>query len=240
MKRVAIVGAVLLAIAAAVIVFEPTGTVLGMARGEKFYRDRPVSWWRKELLDPAPGAQTNAAKALSDGGAAAVPVLVELLGTPDEGRGADVRLMAAQALGHVGPDAGDAVPALRAALTDRSPDVRIAAAEALGKVGPAAAEAVPAMAALLKEEQPARVVRALKALRKLRGSNYQAVPAFVEATRHPDAETRENAAEALGEAGAAAKDAIPVLQGLLDDDNARVREEAAHALKAIRSADKAP
>src|SRR5205085_5149301 len=140
----------------------------------KFCGGRPTSFWRKELLDPAPGAQTNAVMTLAEGGSEAVPVLIDLLHDHDTDGGAQVRLMAALALGHVGPPAEPAVPALTEALADPSADVRIAAAEALAQLGSAAAGAVPGMAALLKEDQPARVVRALKALRRLRGANHQA------------------------------------------------------------------
>jgi HEAT repeat protein len=237
-KRLAAGCALLLLAATAVAFFEPTGTVLGKLRGEKFYGGRPTSVWRKELLDRAPGAQTNAVMALADGKAGAVPVLIDLLHTGDAAGGKEVRLMAALALGHAGPEAEPAVPALTELLSDPSPDVRVAAAEALGKVGPAATGAVPGMAALLKEDQPARVVRVLKALRRLRGANYEAIPAFVEATRHPDAETRENASEALGEAGAAARDALPALRPLLKDDNEKVREEAEAAIKKIEAQSK--
>jgi HEAT repeat protein len=240
MKRLAAGALIVLAIAAAVALLEPSGTVLGQLRGEKFYDGRPTSFWRKELLDPAPGVQTNTIKALADGGPAAVAVLIDLLRTDGASGGAEVRLSAALALGHIGSGAEPAVPALTEALSDRSADVRLAAAEALAQVGPAAGGAVPAMTALLKEEQPARVVRALKALRRLRGVNHEAIPAFLEATRHADAEVRENAAEALGEAGEAAAGALPRLRELLRDDNENVREEAEAAIKKIAPAEKAP
>jgi HEAT repeat protein len=238
MKRLAAGAALLLLVASVAAFFEPTGTVRGKLRGEKFYGGRPTSTWRRELCDPAPGAQTNAVMALADGKAEAVPVLIDLLHTGDADGGTQVRLMAALALGHVGPEAEPAVPALTELLSDPSADVRVAAAEALGKVGPAARPAVPAMAALLKEDQPARVVRVLKALRRLPGANHEAIPAFVEATRHADAETRENAAEALGEAGDAARDAVPALRPLLEDQNEKVREQAAVALKNIEKQQK--
>ncbi len=223
MKRL-VAGAILLLVVVLAVSFEPTGVVLGALRGEKFYHNRPTSYWRKELLDPAPGAQTNTVLALSDGGAEAVPVLIDLLRAGDGPGATETRLLAALALGHVGAAAEPAVPALTEALADPSPDVRLAAAEALARVGPAAKGAVPGMAALLKEEQPARVVRALKALRRLPGVNHEAIPAFLEATRHADAEVRENAAEALGECGPAAREALPALRTLRNDPNEKVRK----------------
>jgi HEAT repeat protein len=239
MKRLVGGAAVVIAIAVAACL-EPTGAVLGSLRGENFYHGRPTSYWRKQLLDPAPGVQTNTVLALSSGGAEAVPVLIDLL-HGDRGTGeTEVRLEAALALGHMGPEAEPAVPALTEALGDPSADLRLAAAEALARVGPAASAAVPAMTQLLKEGQPARVVRTIKALRRLRGNNYDAIPALIEATHHPDAEVRENAAEALGEAGPAAASALPALRALLDDKNKKVHEEAEDAIEKIEPKPESP
>jgi HEAT repeat protein len=230
MKYVLIGSGLLLAVALGV-ALDPTRAVLGTLRGEPFYGGRPASYWRKELLDDAPGARTNAVKALADGGQGAVPVLVELLreSGPDKAS-AEVRWTAALALGHVGPGATAAVPALIEALDDPEPLVRLSAADALGKVGPAAGDAVPKLAEMLKTDEPVRVI---KAIRKMRGVNLPAIPALVEALEHPDAEVRENAAEALGEIGPAARDAAPALEALREDPSEKVRQEGARALERI-------
>jgi HEAT repeat protein/lysophospholipase L1-like esterase len=85
--------------------------------------------------------------------AAAVPTLVEGLGSPNEDR----RWRAARTLGRIGPPAGAAVPALTAALQDPSGTVRMHSARALGRIGPAAR---PAASALQKAtgdgEEPVR------------------------------------------------------------------------------------
>jgi HEAT repeat protein len=47
----------------------------------------------------------------------------------------EVLRLAAQALGWIGPEAKEAVPALIAALTDQEAEVRRSAAYALGEVG---------------------------------------------------------------------------------------------------------
>ena len=55
------------------------------------------------------------------------------------------------ALGKIGPEAKDAVPALTELLNDKNENVRSAAAIALGGIGPAAKSAVPALTKLLKD-----------------------------------------------------------------------------------------
>jgi HEAT repeat protein len=58
----------------------------------------------------------------------AVPVLIEILGENPDGQ---VRLMAAEKLGDIGPAAKEAVPALEKARQDKDEKVRKAAGEAL-------------------------------------------------------------------------------------------------------------
>src|SRR5688572_22702384 len=106
-----------LAGAAAVVFLEPSGVVLGWVRGESFFQDRPTRYWRKALQDKDPGGRTNTLHMLSRHGAEPVPVLLELLRDPK----ADVRWTAATALGSIGADAKDAVPALAEALSDDDP-----------------------------------------------------------------------------------------------------------------------
>jgi HEAT repeat protein len=73
----------------------------------------------------------------------AVPALVAALRTFPGGSPAldgperyypDVRSVAAEALGAIGPAAKDAVPALKEAAADKSPDVREAAAQAIRRI----------------------------------------------------------------------------------------------------------
>jgi HEAT repeat protein len=59
--------------------------------------------------------------------------LIEALSDKD----ALVRMRAARALGRMGPDAKEAIPALLEAVNHPEPPVRQAAAEALREIGPA-------------------------------------------------------------------------------------------------------
>src|SRR5262249_45408945 len=63
-----------------------------------------------------------------------------------------VRIQAAWALGHIGPDSKDAVPALTAALKDANAEVCFKALEALGHIGPPSRSAVPALIAVIREK----------------------------------------------------------------------------------------
>lgn len=228
MKRL-LTGLLLLVILAALaVVFDPSGILLGRLRGEVFYDGRPMSSWRRGLLDTAPGAQTNTRLRLVEGKEEAVPLLVGLL-APTES--AEVRWNAAMVLGDLGPAAEQAVPPLIQALEEKESLLRLAAVDALGKIGPAAKPAVPQMAALLKGDEPVRV---LKSLRRLRGVNQAAFSAIQEMLGHEDGEVRENACEALGEMGTDAKNAIPRLTDLLKDPVEKVRIEAERALKRVK------
>jgi HEAT repeat protein len=77
------------------------------------------------------------------------------------------RYWAARELGHRGPQAKDAVPALTEALKDRDTNVRMGGAYALGEIGPDAKAAVPALQRALND--PAQGVRkgAAYALRQI-------------------------------------------------------------------------
>ena len=63
-----------------------------------------------------------------------------------------LRLMAADALANLGPEAKEAESVLIQALRDEDKDVRGAAAKALWKIGPETEDAVPALIESLKED----------------------------------------------------------------------------------------
>jgi HEAT repeat protein len=89
-----------------------------------------------------------------------------------EDESSDLRRIAAETLGEIGPGAEAAVPALIQALGDESAAVRRAAAAALEEIGPAAAEAVPALIQALTDEGYGVVSAALQALQSITGQDY--------------------------------------------------------------------
>jgi HEAT repeat protein len=140
-------------------------------------------------------AQTAAAIALREIGAAAVPALIVGLNHPD----LNVRQAAARALGMKAWPA--AVPALAAALKDPEQLVRRAAAQALG--WPMAAQAVPALIASL--EDPDLYVRraAAQALGNIGPAAMEGLSALSAALKDPDLGVREAIAEAVRKIGSA-------------------------------------
>ena len=104
---------------------------------------RDLSQWREQAL-----VMDDAGHALGAMGTTALPVLVDLLQDASEW----ARVNAAFALGEMDVAAGDAVPALAAALGDPSHFVVRTAADALGAIG--AAEAAAPLGALLHQERP--------------------------------------------------------------------------------------
>src|SRR5688572_20125753 len=140
MKKLILIGIGAAAVAgfAAALLLDPNYTLLGRLKGERFYDEKPTTYWSRALKSDDPTVQAEAPRKLKQGGAAAVPVLVELLSGE---RGSDwasakVRWMAAEILGEIGPDARSAAPALIQALKDNDAHVRAVAASALAAVGP--------------------------------------------------------------------------------------------------------
>ena len=83
----------------------------------------------------------TAASAFSQAGRPAVRLLVEALAHPRP----DVRATAADAIGHIGPVASDAVPVLIRLLKDQDRDVRNRAVRALHELAQSAQPAIPAL-----------------------------------------------------------------------------------------------
>jgi len=190
-------------------------------------------------------------------GPSAVPALVRALADANPHR----RRRAARALEEIGPDASSAVPALTAALEDRT--LRVAAARALVRIDPAnAARQLPVLitglsdpdrdVALLSVEAlaelrtPAAVPAlihalddnrthelAVEGLRRLGPRAAAAVPALVQTLQDGREAERIRAAFALGEMGVAAIEAMPALIERLSDDRGSVRAAAARALGAM-------
>ena len=98
--------------------------------------------------DESEAIRRNAYYALSAMGAPAVAPLIGHL----KHINSQVREIAAEALGDIGRPAQAAIPALVAALTDKSERVRFHAAEALGTVGQQESTAIPALSAALRDE----------------------------------------------------------------------------------------
>ena len=162
--------------------------------------------WREQAL-----VMDDAGHALAAIGAAALPVLVDLLQDASEW----ARLNAAFALGEMDAAARDAVPALAAALGDPSHFVVRAAADALGAIG--AAEAAAPLGALLHQER----------------SGWDEPQIRGWCTRD---QVRVNAATALARLGTGAAAAEADLIAALDDPCGQVTSFVVTALRRLGSA----
>jgi HEAT repeat protein len=150
----------------------------------------------------------GAALALGNIKTGTVPPLVEAL----KDRDADVRFYALWALGLVGPDAGDAKPAVAAALKDPSASVRRKAVFAVSKILPPD-QAMPYLVAAFKDKDGDVRQEAVEMLVPLRAAG---VPALVQALKEDDVELRRLVIAALGQIGPDAGEAAPALRAFLD------------------------
>jgi HEAT repeat protein len=153
----------------------------------------------------------------------------------------EARYKAIFALGAIGPDAGEAVPALAAILAgDPDAEARHQAALALKKIGPAARTAVPQLAQALEDSEPAVRMNATLALRGLGTEARPAVPALIKALKREGNRTnvgkfrvtiQEMMALTLARASAGSAEGVPALTEFLQGaGTAQTREFAARAL----------
>ena len=165
---------------------------------------------------------------------------VRALDQPDE----EVRYQAIFALGTIGPDAAEAVPALAHALEeDEEPAVRMNAALGLLRLGTLSRPAVPALIRALQSRANRTnlgtftfTIQELAALALARATagTTEGVAALTEALENArTAQKRLLVARALGEVGAPARVAQSRLRALLADDSPAVREAATEALQKI-------
>lgn len=145
------------------------------------------------------------------------------------GNDVDQREHAAEALGYLGPQAKEAIPALRASLNDDFPYIRTRCAEALAKMGP---DAVPTfITALSNANADVRSVAA-GSLGTLGEDAASAAPALVKALGDSDSTVRNRAATALERLGASS---VEPVAALLTDDRAALRLQALRILGAIET-----
>ncbi len=190
-----------------------------------------VSTLTGQLADPDPNARAVAASRLGQLGpkaAAVVPLLIRALeddGYPDVGE--PVWILAAKALGKMGPEA---VPQLIEPLGSPDPHVAKGAAAALGDIGPPAKEAVGPLIAALEKDDPETRITFMYALMGIGPDAKAAVPLLSGLLNHDDFHARYWACQALGGIGPPAAPAVPTLIKLTADAPASVRRHAAAAL----------
>jgi HEAT repeat protein len=132
------------------------------------------------------------------------------------------------ALGVIGAEAEEAVPAVCKLLKDPEPRVRCDAALALLKMYPASRKTAPDLAGVLEDEMPLARINAAIALNRLALEARPAVPALLKALGDKRNDQwipgfqitiREALLQALGRATAGSTDGVAVLSEALKDDS---------------------
>jgi HEAT repeat protein len=208
------------------------------------------------LTDPVPQVRWEAARALVALGQtdAVVPMLAEglrdrdfrfdalraLLQCGPGGRAAliaalqdkdeVVRGETARALGQVGLEAKDAIPALIDTLKDPDRTVRREAAHALGRIGVDANLSVPALIPVLKDSWAVNRGEAAIALSRLGPMAKDAVPALIANLTDESLDASQEAAKALVEIGPAA---LPALREAANGPDAAIARAAAEVVRQI-------
>lgn len=181
----------------------------------------------KALEDADHGVVAPAIALIAEGGRRIVPQLIDSL------QRSRARYWACLVLAEIGPDAADAVPALRGILSDPEPETRLQALMALGEIGNAAAPAAPDIAAVLAKDAHEGVrYAAAYALGSIKAPAGE--PALKAGLNHSDPMLRLASAWALArlhpDDPAAMRRAVLAIAEALSDKDARVRSGAARAL----------
>ena len=142
---------------------------------------------------------------------------IDALNSPDR----DVRISAIAAMGAMGTEAGESVPALaKIMIEDSDKLVRNEAALALSKMAPASAAAVPALAQALEDKESLIRINACFALLRLKTEARSALPALIRALKDENNQStdqlfhvsvQELAARAVGRATSGTADGVPAL-----------------------------
>jgi HEAT repeat protein len=179
---------------------------------------------KKDAFARLEAASALCATGVKEGGAGAIPALIDALGDEDS----DVRCSAVDALERL---RGAASQALEAALRRDDPYVRVYGAEALIR---ADSEKIPVAIPTLVEglRHPDRKVRAQAAWAMTRVGKHakSALPVLIGCLKDEEERVRLSAAHTISLLGPDAKPALPALTDALADEHEYVRSYAAMAL----------
>ena len=146
------------------------------------------------------------------------------------------RFRALQGVRYVGPEAREAIPALRDLLKDRESNYRQLALEALINIGPEEKGVLPVVIEKLNDRgAPGLAGIAADGLGKFGARAKEAVPALIDILRNGDESNSVRAARALGNIGPDARAAIPALSEWAKGKGETERSVATEAIKKIDS-----
>ncbi|MBN2561001.1 MAG: HEAT repeat domain-containing protein [Phycisphaerae bacterium] len=169
-----------------------------------------------------------------------IKTLIQRMGDPDS----CTRWETAMAIGKLGPEAAEAVPALIEATRDTDLDVCYEAVDALGRIGPAAGEAIPVLLNMLDPsvfDEPGQCEAQMwyaaticdYAAWALSDMGAEAARGLADILRQSGDSRGSFAATALENMDSGARSVVHVLIELLSSECSRVRLCAVHILSAI-------
>ncbi len=169
----------------------------------------------------------EACSTLGEIGRPAVGALIAALGAEKP----STRVLAALALGEVGPDASAAAPELLAALKDGDAELQSAAAQALGKIGADKEAALPALRAAMTGSDAGVALQAAVALLTFEPDDPEAAKMLLDALQAPA--LRQTAAAALPEHLPVVRRGLDAVAAALASEDRNVRGDAIRALEAL-------
>lgn len=215
----------------------------GWLSGEPFANGRPRCYWVRMLDDPEPWRHEYAALMLADLGTHAAPAKERLAWVVENATSSRTRDAAARALGNLGPEAADAVPALIRAFRDSSSRYyRQPLAWALARIAGSEDGRIPEPSSYVLADIRAELIAGLEgdssAIRDgcqeaLQLLGEKACQVLEDGLVHRSAEVRSRCATVLGRIGGGeARHAIPKLEELAKSDpDGFVRRWAQWALR---------
>lgn len=200
-------------------------------RREVEHEGRPIEYWISQMTSSDSLVRHRAIDAFAhdaDRSPAAARALLAVLATERE---THVHATIADALGLLGPDAVDAVPALIRLLDDEHEIVRVRAVSALGRIGPASPRVVPALARALRDRDHDTRATAAESLGAMGPAADAAVPGLLQMARGDRIGfARLQATIALGRIRSRAVDVLPALASARDSDWPMLREASYDAI----------
>jgi HEAT repeat protein len=184
-----------------------------------------------------PESRSHVAQLVRHLGSAAAPTVPALIRAYRDEERTDVRRELLFALGHIGPNAKDAVDIAIEGCGDDNQGIRYASFFTLGRIGPEAIRAKRTIKPHLDDEDLYYAATAAWALARIDEDDpdvvNKGVPLFVRGLKSQQAFVRHEAADSLAELGPLAKVALPDLAEAAQDKDPSVAEAAKAAIKKI-------
>jgi HEAT repeat protein len=182
---------------------------------------------RPLLADPDPKVRLSAAHAVWRLGGNVGEAVDTLVATGDAAGRVD-RERATEILSWIGPDASDAVPALRRWMGEGRTGADLEAAAALGRIG--GVDASSALTDALRDPRPRVRSAAVYGFRHAGTTGTEATQALCDALADPDADVRAAVVRALPGVDRSGRQLIPTLLAVAENADGKLRLAAIEAL----------